>query len=148
MLPARSLVSPRSQRSAIAGDGLAKMGAVSKALVVHLDALDDRLLAYLDKDEELHLDTVMRLRFYTTALFDGSITPHAVVEDWADWFDLAPAFVAAYAPEWMEELEAAATFLDGPKVGGDPSLAKADRVYLLALESLLDAYRALRTLEE
>jgi hypothetical protein len=38
-------------------------------------------LGYLDEDEELKLDAVQRLRFYTTALLDGSITPDHVEED-------------------------------------------------------------------
>ena len=121
---------------------------MSKSLVVHLDAIDEQLLTYLDKDEELHLDTVERLRFYATALFDGSMTPNAVAEDWPDWFDLAPAFVAHYAPAWMVELEGSAVFLDGPRVGDAAPLASADRVYLLALESLLDAYPEMRMVEE
>jgi len=62
----------------------AKMGSVSEFLIVYLDSIDERLLDYLDEDEELRLDTVKRLRFYTSALLEGSITPAAVAEDWAD----------------------------------------------------------------
>jgi len=83
---------------------------VSEFLVAYLDAVDDLLLQYLDEDQELHLDTVKRLRFYTTALLDGSITPAAVAEDWDDFYDLVPAFVATYAPAGLEILEKAATF--------------------------------------
>ena len=64
-------------------------GGVSEFLVTYLDAIDERLLAYLDEDDELRLDTVRRMRFYATALLDGSITPAAVVEEWTDWFSLA-----------------------------------------------------------
>jgi hypothetical protein len=66
------------------------MGTVNEFLVVYLDSIDEWLLDYLDEDEELRLDTVQRLRFYTTALVDGSITPAAVAEDWPDGLDLAP----------------------------------------------------------
>ena len=117
---------------------------MAKSLVVHLDAIDERLLDYLDKDEELDLDTVKRLRSYATALYDGTMTSGGLAEDWPDWFDLAPAFVAFYAPEWMGELEAAAAFLDGDRMDDIAPLAAADRVYLLALESLLDAYPEMR----
>ena len=54
------------------------MGLVNDFLVVYLDSIDERLLEYLDEDEELKLDAVQRLRFYTTALLDGSITPDHV----------------------------------------------------------------------
>jgi hypothetical protein len=42
----------------------------------------------------------------------------------------------------MGELEEAAAFLDGAEGGGDAPLTNADRVYLLALESLLDLLSA------
>jgi hypothetical protein len=114
---------------------------VNEFLVVYLDSIDERLLEYLDDNEELRLDTVQRLRHYTTALLDGVITPVAVAEDWPDWFDLAPAFVAAYAPDEVEELEEAATFLE---IGTVALLNKADRAYLMALELQLDMYPDMR----
>ena len=52
-------------------------GPVNDFLVVYLDSIDERLLEYLDEDDELKLDAVQRLSFYTTALLDGSITPDA-----------------------------------------------------------------------
>ena len=67
-------------------------------LVSYLDAIDERLLEYLDENDELNLDTVQRLYFYTSALLASSITPDHpdhIAEDWPDWFQLAPAFVAA-----------------------------------------------------
>ena len=48
-------------------------------LVLYLDSIDERLLEYLDEDDELKLDAVQRLSFYTTALLDGSITPDHVL---------------------------------------------------------------------
>ena len=89
----------------------AKMGSVSEFLVVYLDSIDERLLDYLDEEDELRPEVVKRLRYYTSALLEGSITPAAVAEDWADWFDLTQAFVAAYAPEEVEELEEAAPLM-------------------------------------
>jgi hypothetical protein len=124
------------------------MGTVNEFLIVYLDAIDARLLDYLDDDQELRLDTVERMRFYTAALLDGSLAPAAVAEDWPDWFDLAPAFVVAYAPDWMEELEEAAAFLDGPEIGDEAPLTEQDRAYLVALEPLLDLYPELRKAEE
>jgi hypothetical protein len=50
------------------------MEAVNDFLVVYLDSIDERLLEYLDEDEELKLDAVQRLRFYTSALLDGRST--------------------------------------------------------------------------
>jgi hypothetical protein len=124
------------------------MGTVNEFLVAYLDAIDERLLAYLDEDEELRLGTVDRMRSYTAALLDGSLNPVAVAEDWPDWFDLAPAFVTAYGPQWMEVLEEAAAFLDGPEIGDEAPLTEQDRAYLTALEPLLDMYPELRKAEE
>jgi hypothetical protein len=45
------------------------------------------------------LDAVQRLRFYTSALLKGSISPDHVLEDWRDWYQLVPAFVATYGTE-------------------------------------------------
>jgi hypothetical protein len=62
--------------------------AVNEFLVVYLDPIDERFLEYLDEGEELRLDIAKRLRYYTTAVLDGSITPTALHADWPDWFDL------------------------------------------------------------
>jgi len=75
-------------RDASAVLGWAKMGSVSEFLVVYLDSIDEGLLDYLDKDDELRPEVVKRLRYYASALLEGTITPAAVAEDWADWFDL------------------------------------------------------------
>jgi len=108
-----------------------------------LGSLDKRFLAYLDADGEMLLGTVRRLRLYTVALLDGSITPPAVVEDWSDFYHLLPAFVAEYAPLWVADLEGAAELLDGP--GGHALLAAGDVAYLLAVEPVLDRYPDIRT---
>ena len=120
---------------------------VSDILLSYLDSIDERLLEYLDEVDDLRPGTVHRLRFYTSALLDGSLSPAAVAEDWPDWFDLAPAFVAAYAPGGVEELEEAA-FLEGPEVGDAAPLTEADRDYLRALEVQLDMYPEMRPTEE
>ena len=120
-----------------------KMGAMSEFLVVYLDSIDERLLDYLDEEDELRPEVVKRLRYYASALLEGSITPAAVAEDWADWFDLIRAFVAAYAPEEVEELEEAAPLMSD-EVEEDTVLTEADRAYLAAVELLLDAYPEMR----
>ncbi len=73
-------------------------------LVSYLDTIDERLLEYLDDDNELSLDAVQRLRLYASSLLDGSLSPDHLAEDWADWFHLAPAFVLAYGTPELEEL--------------------------------------------
>ena len=113
---------------------------MSKSLVVYLDSIDERLLAYLDRDEELRLDTVRRLRLYTSALLNGSIGPTDVAEDWPDWFDLASAFVLAYGTSQLEEMQDEAMFLYRPEIGDRTPLTGTDRTYLAALEPLLDRY--------
>ncbi|MGO9582708.1 MAG: hypothetical protein ACLP36_07865 [Acidimicrobiales bacterium] len=116
-------------------------------LVSYLDAIDERLLEYLDDDDELKLDTVQRMRFYASALLSGSITPNNVVEDWPDWFQLVPAFVAAYGSEELQELEGGAVFLRAVEEDDDIALTEADLAYLKALEAWLDVYPEMRTRE-
>ena len=91
-------------------------GTVNDFLVVYLDSIDEQLLEYLDEDDELKLDAAKRLRFYTSALLDGSITPDHVMEDWPDWYQLVPAFVATYGSDELQELEAAAELLEAIEV--------------------------------
>jgi len=121
------------------------MGPVNDFLVVYLDSINERLLEYLDEDDELKLDAVQRLRFYTTAMLDGSITPKHVEEDWSDWYQLVPAFVATYGTEELKQLEDAAMFVRAVEEHEDVSLTKVDRAYLRALEAWLDKYPELRT---
>ena len=120
-------------------------GTVSDFLVTYLDSIDEYLLEYLDEDDELKLDAVKRLRFYTSAPLEGSITPDHVVEDWPDWYQLAPAFVATYGTEELQELECAAVLLEAIEEQDDVSLTEADLVYLKALETWLGMYPEMRT---
>ena len=117
-------------------------------LVTYLDTIDERLLDYLDGDDELQLDAVQRLRFYASALLAGSITPKHVEEDWPDWYHLAPAFVAVYGTEELKELEDAAAFLRAVEEHDDAGLTEADLAYLTTLEAWLDMYPEMRTSEE
>ena len=112
-----------------------------------MGSIDERLPEYLDKDDELTLDAVKRLSFYTTALLDGSITPDHVMEDWPDWYQLAPAFVATYGSEELQELECAAVLLEAIEEQDDVSLTDADLAYLRALEAWLGMYPEMRTTE-
>ena len=121
------------------------MDTVSDFLVTYLDSIDEYLLEYLDEDDELKLDAVKRLRFYTSAPLEGSITPDHVVEDWPDWYQLAPAFVATYGTEELQELEGASVLLEAIEEQDDVSLTEADLVYLKALEAWLDMYPEMRS---
>ena len=120
---------------------------VNDFLVTHLDSIDERLLEYLDDDDELRLDVVQRLGFYTSALLASSITPDHVVEDWPDWFQLVPAFVATYGTDELQKLEGAAKFLEAIEEDDDVALTEADLAYLKALEAWLDVYPEMRTTE-
>ena len=117
-------------------------------LVVYLHSIDERLLEYLDEDDELKLDAVQRLRFYTSALLDGSIAVDHVLEDWPDWYQLVPAFVATYGSEKLKELEGGAEFLGAIEERDDVSLTRADRAYLKALEARVDMYPEMHMAEE
>ena len=123
------------------------MRPVNDFLVVYLDSIDEQLLEYLDEDDELKLDAVQRLRFYTSALLEGSITPDHVMEDWPDWYQLVPAFVAAYGSEELRELEGGAEFLGAIEEDEDVNLSEADRAYLKALQAWLGKYPEIRPTE-
>ena len=92
---------------------------------------------YLDDEEELRVDTVQRLRLYTSALLTGSISPIEVAEDWGNWFDLAPAFVLVSGTTELQEMQDEAMFLYRPDAGDGPALSGRDRTYLAASEPLL-----------
>ncbi len=121
---------------------------MSDFLVVYLDSIDEHLLEYLDEDDELKLDAAQRLRFYVSALLEGSITPDHVLEDWPDWYALVPAFVATYGSEELQELEIGAEFLGAIEEQDDVSLTEADEAYLKALETWLGMYPEMQTTEE
>ena len=114
----------------------------------YLDSIDPRLREYLDDEDELRLDTVWHLDVCAGALLDGSISHADLAEDWHDWYQLAPAFVAAYAPEDLSELEAKATILQTDDVSDHESLSDDDRRYLEALRHHLDQYPARRKTAE
>jgi hypothetical protein len=123
------------------------MDPVNDFLVTYLDSIDERLLEYLDDDDELKLDAVQRMRFYTSALLDGSITLDHLVEDWPDWFQLVPAFVATYGSGDLQEREEGAVFLRAVEEHDDVALTEADLAYLKALEEWLGMYPEMRTTE-
>ena len=117
-------------------------GTVSESLVAYLSAIDERLLYYLDQDDELMFDTVERLRFSTNALLTDSITPALLNREWPDWFILVPAFVLAYGTEELVQLQDDAAFLRAPD---DIGLTESDRAYLRVLGLRLDEYPEIRT---
>ena len=47
------------------------------------------------------------------------LPPDVVMEDWSDWYQLAPAFVATYGTEELQELEGGAEFLDASEAWRD-----------------------------
>jgi hypothetical protein len=69
------------------------------------------------------------------------------MEDWPDWYQLVPAFVATYGSEELQELEGAAVLLEAIEEQDDVSLTDADLVYLRALEAWLGMYPEMRTTE-
>ena len=76
------------------------------------------------------------------------LPPDVVMEDWSDWYQLAPAFVATYGTEELQELEGASVLLEAIEEQDDVSLTVVDLAYLRALEAWLDMYPEMRTTEE
>ncbi len=124
------------------------MGTVNDVLVNHLSTIDERLLFYLDEDDEMMFDTVERLRDYTSALLIDSITTTALNDEWPDWYYLAPAFVLAYGTDELRRLQDHAAFLRAVKEHDDVGLDEADRAYLRALELRLAVYPEIRRAAE
>ena len=59
------------------------------------------------------------------------------MEDWPDWFQLAPAFVAADGTDQLKQAEVASEFLEAVEEHEHVSLNRAVGSYLRALESWL-----------
>ena len=119
------------------------MASVSEFLVVYLDSIDERLST-----------TSTRTTNYAPRWSSACATTRA--PSWKApsrqprWPRTGPtgstslgAFVAAYAPEEIEELEEAAPLMSD-EVGEDTVLTEADRAYLAAVEALLDTYPEMR----
>ena len=122
-------------------------GPVHHFLVTYLDSIDEQLLEYLDNDDELKLDAVKRLRFYTSALLEGSISPDHVLEDWPDWYQ-RPRLRC----HLRQRGAAGAGGRDGvarsDRGAGRREPHEADRAYLKALETWLGMYPEMHTAGE
>ncbi len=123
---------------------LSEWALMNDFLVSYLDTIDERLLKYLDDDEQLSLDAVQRLRLCASSLLDGSLSPDHLAEDWVDWFHLAPAFVLAYGTPELEKLGDPSDLLGAEEGQRGILLTSADRDYLVALETRLDIYPEIR----
>ena len=133
-----------AQLSRAARDG-SRWDPVNDFLVTCLDSIDERFLEYLDAHGEVRVSTVQRLRFFARAMLDGSMRSRQVADEWADFFVLTPAFVAAHGTWELADLESDARLLHNGGVEDNPRLTEADRVYLIALEVALDSYPEVRT---
>jgi len=136
--------SPAVEASSVTGDG-SRWNPVNDFLINGLRHIDGRLLAYLDTENELAVNIVQRLRLCARAMLDGSMTPSQVADEWADWFLLTPAFIAAYGTWELADLGAEARFPRNGGVEHNAGLTEADRAYLSALEVALDAHLEMRT---
>lgn len=113
-------------------------GAVADDLVSYLDAVDGRLVDYLD-DKDLSKEAVRRLHRFTVAMSEGSMTPELAREDWADFYPLAAAFVVVCGSEELGELYDQSTFFSAV-IRDDVPFTDADRVFLVMLSEELDRY--------
>lgn len=111
---------------------------VADDLVTYLDAVDGRLVGYLD-DQDLSNETVRRLHRFTVAMSEGSMTAALAREDWPDFYPLAAAFVVVCGSEELVELYDQSTFFSAV-VRDDVPFTDADRVFLVMLSDELDAY--------
>ncbi len=113
--------------------------AVAEDLVSYLDAVDESLAGYLDEQKNLSPEAVRRLRRFVVAMSEGSMTPGLALEDWADFYPLAAAFVVVCGSDELRELYDQATVFSAV-VGRDVQFTDADRVFLVALSDELERY--------
>ncbi len=118
---------------------LAKMGCVSDDPATYLDAVDERLVGFLADDGDLSSETVWRLQRFAVALSEGSMTPALALQDWADFYPLAAAFVVVHGSDELRGLYDQATVFSAV-VGRDVQFTDADRVFLVALSEELEGY--------
>ena len=96
---------------------------MSEFLVTYLDSIDERLSTTSTRTRNCAQRWSSACATTPRPSWKAPSRPAAVAEDWADWFDLARAFVAAYAPEGVEELEEAASLMSD-EVGETPCSAR------------------------
>lgn len=111
---------------------------MAEDFVTYLDAVDGRLVDYLD-DKELSKEAVARLHRFAVAMSEGSMTPGLAREDWADFYPLAAAFVVVRGSDELEELYDQSTLFSAV-VRGDVPFTDADRVFLVMLSEELERY--------
>jgi hypothetical protein len=119
------------------------MGSMADDLVTYLDAVDERLVGYLADKKTLSSGTVRRLQRFAVALSEGSMTPELALEDWADFYPLAAAFVVMCGSEELRGLYDHATVFSAV-VRRDVQFTDADRVFLVALSDELERYAGAR----
>ncbi|MGH9920858.1 MAG: hypothetical protein ACRD6W_18560 [Nitrososphaerales archaeon] len=108
-------------------------------LVTYLDAVDERLVDYLDAHKNLSSATVRRLQRFAVAMSEGSMTAGLAREDWAAFYPLAAAFVVVCGSDELGELYDQATVFSAV-VRGDVPFTDADRVFLVLLSDELERY--------
>lgn len=111
-------------------------------LAAYLDAIDARLVGYLDADGHLSDGAVRQVQRYAVALVQRLIIPAHVKEDWPDFFPLADAFVLAYGSARLGYLARQSILLVG---GGGGPLTDVDRPFLVAL--IAEMYKRLAETE-
>jgi hypothetical protein len=109
-------------------------------LATYLDSLDQRMLGYVDDNGQLRVETAGHLHRYIVALVEDAASPHWVLENWRDFYDLVTGFVIAYGTPLLEGLYGGAPFLDWLGHGTDVTLTTADRVFLMMLGDHIDRY--------
>jgi hypothetical protein len=114
-------------------------GYVAEDLVTYLDAVDERLVGYLDEQRNLSSEAVRRLQRFAVAMSEGSMTPGLAFEDWADFYPLAAAFVVVCGSDELRGLYDQATVFSAV-VGREVEFTDADRVFLVALSEELERY--------
>ncbi len=118
---------------------------MAEDLLTYLDAVDGHLLGYLDVQGGLSPEVVSRLQRFAVALSEGSMTAELALEDWADFYPLAAAFVVVCGTDELRGLYDQATVFSAV-VRRDVRFTDADRVFLVALSDELERQAGTRQL--
>jgi len=112
---------------------------VGHELVTYLDAVDGEFAPYLDESGNLSGETLRRLHRFAVAMAEGSMTAGLALDDWADFYPLAAAFVVVCGSDELSDLYDQATVFSAV-VRGEVAFTDADRVFLVMLADELERY--------
>ncbi|MHB1853716.1 MAG: hypothetical protein ACYCS2_01510 [Acidimicrobiales bacterium] len=116
---------------------------MNPVLVEYLDSIDERLLTYLDVDQELALWAAEALKDHLRTLLESRQSPATSPEEWRDREDrwiLLDAFIAAYGSRELQDLAEMSPLLTEVDEVDEATITPLDRNLLGEVEVALQLY--------